>query len=480
MADTVKVCDIAIVGGGFIGCYLARALADSLVGDAESKRKFRIVILEQIAKPRDPVSDKRRIVLNQASYEYVQQLAGDLAGIPLTSMTVGSGEASLRLAAADADMAQLGSIVRGSDLQAHAAHAADHQDIEIYYGCELTKITYATPKVDNNDSDSSSVDAVHAPVQIMGKHNGQECQWQAQLIIGADGANSWVRRQAGVGVVAGSRLALGQGNRQQGDGGVYHITVVNYTQAVDVGSSNGQVAQNEATVGLGSANLQLLDTAVAATIPLEDSKKMLVITSPESQFTLHNLGVAEGVITYLQANNCLDFDLADVNGVATFNLQPVRAEFLTAPRILLAGMAANAMLPVAAQAMNSGIEDVQALAGVVPELLAQGEWLPPLADKYAKLRQSKHQIAMLWTMALIDHGPDQAWANYLANCSQGPGEGEPSSGFAKILTGLKGWGGCVVRIIPKKFAQQQVLRLLNKSGTLKRKIILALVRNEYP
>ena len=123
-------------------------------------------------------------------------------------------------------------------------------------------------------------------------------------------------------------------------------------------------------------------------------------------------------------------------------LRVCHAPRVTAPRTVLVGNAANALHPVGAQGFNLGLRDVETLARLLGEASAAGTDPASVLARYAAERRADHVMARLLTSALLRvYGsrapplPALGAAGLFALDRLGP----VKRGFAKIAMG-SGWG----------------------------------------
>ncbi|HEX8232018.1 MAG TPA: UbiH/UbiF/VisC/COQ6 family ubiquinone biosynthesis hydroxylase [Caulobacteraceae bacterium] len=212
---------------------------------------------------------------------------------------------------------------------------------------------------------------VAAPVAIEGLRTGPAAaavaladgrEVMAPLVVGADGRESAVRREAGIGVVGWP-----------------------YRQSAVV-----------ATLGLaephgGVAYEHFLPSGPFAILPLTGSRACLVWT--ESHARAQALKAARPEMFEACLRRRFGDFLGEVEVLGQRFFYPLSlqlAERMTAPRVALLGDAAHAIHPIAGQGLNLGLKDVAALAEVVVEAARLGEDIGSEAvlERYARWRRT--------------------------------------------------------------------------------------------
>lgn len=188
----------------------------------------------------------------------------------------------------------------------------------------------------------AALEATRDAVRI-GLGDGRE--FRAALVVGADGADSAVRRQAGIGT-----LGWDYGQRAV----VAHL-------------------RPERPHG-GTAYQRFLDTGPIALLPLADGRVSLVwSTLPETALALVALGDAEFSRRVTEASAGILGTLAPTTPRAAFPLRLLHARRYAAERVALIGDAAHTVHPLAGQGINLAFLDAAALVDVVGEAVAAGD-----------------------------------------------------------------------------------------------------------
>ena len=162
---------------------------------------------------------------------------------------------------------------------------------------------------------------------------------QARLVIGADGASSFVRRAAGI---AAAEREYGQ-----------NALVANFRCEKPHRNTAYQWFQGG---------------AVLALLPLPGGQVSMVWSLPTQE--AERLRVLQGQTLadqVTQASKAALGALALASEVRSFALRRLRAARLVAPRVALVGDAGHVIHPLAGQGLNLGLQDARALAQVIRE-----------------------------------------------------------------------------------------------------------------
>lgn len=329
--------DILIVGGGLVG--LTVALATSQAG-------FRVGVID-IAKPSDQLAeshDGRASAIATASFRMMRALgvAGALregddshAG-PINKILVSDGEAGSAPSPLNLffDAAQISETNAGEPLgymvenrrMRHALHACTKMQDTIRW--------IAPARVQTIEAGSAKTD--------IGLADGR--RFSCKLLIGADGRNSFVRKQAGIGVISWPchQKAI--------------VTTVGH-----------ELPHH------GIAHELFLPSGPFAILPLTGNRASIVWTeTPRAAEAAMALDEAQFAAEL--ARRFGDF-LGDVKPIAPRWCYPLsfqHAKTYTDQRLVLVGDAAHAIHPIAGQGFNMGLRDAAALAEILVQARAHG------------------------------------------------------------------------------------------------------------
>jgi ubiquinone biosynthesis UbiH/UbiF/VisC/COQ6 family hydroxylase len=308
--------DVLVVGAGLVGLALVRALRGSGLTLALVDRAPRPAPL-----PSEPPGwDARVYAISPGSAALLHQLAAwpdALRMAPVTGMEVrGDAGGRIRFDAQEARSDRLASIVESRVLADALWRGLDEDDV------------------------STILPVQPAALQI------EECAalsladgrvLYANLVVAADGANSWVRAQAGL-----------------------PATVSPYGQTAVVANFACSGAHH------GMALQWFRPDGVLALLPLPGNRCSMVWSAQqvlaEELLALPADALAQRVT---EASDGRLGALEVITAAAAFPLQLVTVPALVAPRIALVGDAAHNLHPLAGQGVNLGFQDARELAAVL-------------------------------------------------------------------------------------------------------------------
>jgi ubiquinone biosynthesis UbiH/UbiF/VisC/COQ6 family hydroxylase len=314
--------EVVIIGGGIVGASLALALKDS---------GLKIALVESLLPsplPDDKSWDSRIYAISPGSASFLENLnvwpTIDRDRVtPVYEMTVFGDDSSARLdfSAYDVGMTELAFIVENRQLQAATWSALKRQKTKVKVFCPMQ-----CTSIEWNES--------HANVRLT-----NDKVLQAALIVGADGLNSWVRKQA--------EIEISQHSYQQSG------VVANF--------SSMQSHQNV-------ARQWFRRDGVLALLPLPNKLVSMVWSANEEQANaLLNLPKADICQQVDEASNHVLGKLQLITRPAAFPLNFVHVKNLIKPRLALIGDAAHGIHPLAGQGVNLGLRDACELATTIIE-----------------------------------------------------------------------------------------------------------------
>jgi 2-octaprenylphenol hydroxylase len=353
--------DVVVVGGGIVGLVFTALLAEQT---AAHSSRLRIAVLE--AAPPGPIDedaelDLRVSALAPASHAILSRLgiwqALPAARIsPYSRMCVwqAAGQVSetrsITFDAAELGAAELGYIVENRAIrQAAWQHLEALNNVSFYTASKPVELTEAAACSTLSFADGQSV--------------------SAKLVVGADGARSWVRQQLGVDY---QERGYGQ------TGIVAHVAT--------------EQPHNE------TAWQRFLADGPVALLPLADGRSSLVWSCPDAQ--------AKELLAATDDDFAVELEAALDGALGSIQCQTPRAGFplamgyaktYTGRRFALLGDAAHRVHPLAGQGANLGLLDAASLAEQLALHLAT-----PLADpgdprvlrRYERARKGDNLVTM--------------------------------------------------------------------------------------
>ncbi len=337
--------DVVIVGGGLAGASLAAALAQG---------GHRLALIERKA-PAAPGAewDSRVYTLTPASIAFLESIGAwsriDAERVtPIYDMRVfgDDGRSRLDFSAYESGVLQLAATVESGRL-----HHALWQGLERQRN--LTLMCPTVPSELRSSADRVEIDLEDGSVVA------------AKLVVGADGADSWVRRAAGIGVRSGSYAQLG--------------IVANFACA----RAHRNIAYQ-----------WFRRDGVLAYLPLPDRRVSIVWSTPEAHGReLLALQSAEFCRRVAEAGGEALGALESLTAPAAFPLSRMLAGRIGRGRVALIGDAAHVVHPLAGQGVNLGLGDAHALADLLREAPDPGDRL--LLRRFERAR-AEDILALRW------------------------------------------------------------------------------------
>lgn len=334
--------DVLIVGGGLVGsaCALALRQQNLAVGLVESRAP-------QLLAP-DAGFDTRIYAISPGSANLLDRLGVwnklDPERIcPIENMQVrgGAADASLDLRAYEAHVSSLGFIVENRALQQGLWQALPVNDVTVLSNHDCLSATWSSDKAE----------------LVLGDGN----VLRAGLLIAADGANSWLRAQAGIAVNSHDYEQM--------------AVVANFETALPHAQTARQWFSRE---------------GVLAWLPLP-GQHVSMVWSTSSAHAQHLLALSKTALakTVAAAGHHELGELRCLNQAQAFPLRMQTVQNLARPGLVLIGDAAHTIHPLAGQGVNLGFRDISTLARILairPPQQGVGDFM--LLRRYERARKA--------------------------------------------------------------------------------------------
>jgi 2-polyprenylphenol 6-hydroxylase len=351
--------DLIIVGGGLAGASLAAALRSS---------SLRIALVENQRPLRPAGWDPRVYAISPANAAFLERIGAwkhlDRARMaPIDAMRVfGDAGGRLDFSAYQTGVPELGWIMESSLIACELWEGLKRQS-------NLTLFAPARP----------AALEFHQNAAMLTLADGSTLA--AQLLVGADGRDSWIREQAGLAAI----------NTHYGDQGV----IANF--ATELPHRN-------------IAWQWFRDDGILAYLPLPGQRISIVWSTPDAHATeLCALTPAALCERVAAAGQHALGRLEPLTPPSAFPLRLMRVPRTVAPRLALVGDAGHGIHPLSGHGINLGFQDAQALADL---LLATPAWQDigseRLLQRYQRARKeetllmqgSAHALRLLFRQRL--------------------------------------------------------------------------------
>jgi 2-polyprenylphenol 6-hydroxylase len=349
--------DVVIVGAGLVGLSAAVAFA-------KQGRQVTLVDAKPIMQQKSAEWDARIYAISPESEAWLKDLGvwsevDESRVCAIDAMDLWHEAETLSLKSSDANLAKLGVIIENQNLMAALWQKVTALEIAV-----ITEVNCL--QLENS-----------AEVIMLQLDNQQ--QISAQLLVAADGVNSWVRQRLNIGV-------------QYKDFNQTAIVANFSTQKPHQNSAKQWFASHEtlALLPLVGQNVSLVWS-----VPTERAGKLLKLSADD---------LTRQVETY---SKHLLGDLTLISDVFSFKLSQQTALTMTSERIALVGDAAHQVHPMAGQGVNLGFRDVMELTHLATKLhLMQNVGDNAYLRQYARSRK-----ADTLTMNVLTSGLDALFAS---------------------------------------------------------------------
>ncbi|MGG7053970.1 UbiH/UbiF family hydroxylase [Nitrosomonas sp. ANs5] len=320
--------DIVVIGGGLVGASLLAALKDSGLKLAVVESRLPAPI------PDDASWDGRIYAISPGSADFLRKMNAwqrlDAARItPVYDMQVHGDDQAARLdfSAYESGVPELAYIAENRQLQ-HAIWemlTSGAANVEIFCPARCASIAWHESHAELTLADGSSL--------------------QAALVVGADGVNSWVREQAGIGTESHSYFQTGIVANFQTERAHHNIAFQWFRR-----------------------------DGILALLPLPGKRVSMVWSANKSRadMLLELSEEALGDFVAQAANHALGA-MQLITPPLGFPLNFVHVQSLVKPRLALIGDAAHGIHPLAGQGVNLGLRDARELANLLLQFDGVGD-----------------------------------------------------------------------------------------------------------
>ena len=347
--------DIVIIGGGLVGASLAVSLKGSHLTVALIDASIPTPL------PNDTSWDSRIYTISPGSADFLRSLGLwqqlDASRVtPVYEMNVfgDDGAAEIDFGAYENGLPELAFVTENRQLQAVLWNALlnDSQNITVFSQAKCAAISWHDTGANILLADGRAI--------------------QANLIVGADGVNSWVREQAGIVVER------------------HH-----YEQIGVVANFNTELSHHNI------AYQWFRRDGVLAFLPLTDKRVSIVWSTHEAHANdLRSLSDEEFSRQVADASNRMLGELQVITKPIGFPLNFVHVSQLIKPGLVLIGDAAHGIHPLAGQGVNLGLRDVKTLSAI----LKKGEIYYECGDYLLLLRYKRARKADIAAMETVTDG----------------------------------------------------------------------------
>jgi len=367
--------DIIIVGAGLVGAAFAQAMKDS---------GLKLALVESVAPTApSPEWTSRVYAISPGSIEFLSESGAwqqfDAARIaPVLGMHIygDDGKANLDFDAHQSGLAELAVIAEVRHMQYGLWRALQRQEnLELFCPARCASLR------------------LQEEVAVLRLEDGRELR--APLIVGADGRESWVRSQAGMG-------AEPVAYRQMG-------VIANFETELPHGDAAWEWFRGDGVLAFlplpGDREGQ--SRSLSAGAPVRHRISIVWTAFEERAAELMALPPDDFCHQVQEASHSALGELTLLSKPAAFPLRLLHLEHLIKSRVALIGDAAHNVHPLAGQGVNLGFQDARELAKVLKDRGPQ----PDFGDYFLLRRYERARKADILAMQLVTDGLQKLFNN---------------------------------------------------------------------
>ena len=348
--DIKKNYQVIVIGGGMVGLSFAALMI---------RLGLKVALIETTVPELNRLAtqlDARVSALNLAAEKLFTQLGvwSKLSSnaAPLEQMRIWDGQSGAQLGF---DSAHVGVSHLGSIVENHAIVKVLWEDLQ-----DNKKLDFYCPA----QAESLQVNEDSAILKLM---DGSELT--ADLIVGCDGAHSWLRQKM--------QAELHENSYEQ-----KAIVTVIHTE---------KPHQNIAWQNF-------LATGPLALLPLKDPHRCAIVWSCDLPYA-HELMHSTADEFNRALSNASEFCLGKLESLNSLQAIPLfrrHVQHYVQPRLALLGDAAHTMHPLAGQGVNFGLMDAQCLAGLIQKALTNSKDFGAysLLRRYERARKAENEVML--------------------------------------------------------------------------------------
>lgn len=352
--------DVIVVGAGLVGASFALAMKES---------GLRLALVETAA-PSAPSTDwtSRVYAISPGSVEFLSEIgawqqfdARRIAPVKAMHIHGDSGDSYLEFNAQQSQLDELAVIAEARHMQYGLWQALQRQDnLELFCPARCARL------------------ALQEEYATLSLEDGRVLR--APLIVGADGRESWVRKQSGMDADAASYRQMG--------------VIANFETELPHQDCAWEWFREK---------------DVLAFLPLPGQRISMVWTTSEAHASeLLSLAPDEFSRQVSEAGSDRLGELRLLNSPAAFPLRVLHLEHLVQTRVALIGDAAHNVHPLAGQGVNLGFQDARALAEVLNGRGHQTD----CGDYFLLRRYERSRKGDILAMQLITDGLKKLFGNH--------------------------------------------------------------------